>query len=828
MSDPTSAVPNDSSEPSAGEAGHGADRRAEDDAPFARFVLWCAGANPSHLREKAERRWYHSLGVSVIFTALVAGASAYVLAMASFDPAWQVLTAIAVFWALLVFNLDRLIVSRVLGIPTFWNKVGLFVSRFALATFVALTMAVGIELLVFSPEIEQRIVELNVEDQQRAERETRTRAEAEYAIHLGAPGLQEDQLDRAVKAAEVARQDADRRVKCETQPAPDCESGTGVPGVGAEALEAAAASALATDRLAEAQAAYDNYAVIARPTTLTAAELETCGYPAQVSLTRQQEDSCKAQQLVEARVQELASAVTPNTDGMIRRLVALSDLAGGEHGAAVVWGRVLIFGIAFMVDLVPLSAKLFGGATGHDMRARRDSIAASNEYLRELNTSVRKEPHFLDKTRRTNTLLRALGFAPDYDDAAAEKRANHYGELFERQREIQKSYWGTVPPARFRAAKNSKDGAIEDEYHQGASDAGYATDGEDTPTRRSGTRRESFSESNPVHPPEQTLRKGRVLKTKKGVEYIIEKSLQTRMGTGNELWFCRKSGVEDAYYVAKVSDERGHRALKRDSIVSQFSSPYVIHLDSGSSVDRDDETGLYFIVMPYYSDGDLTRYQKKCNRRIPLPIALNITEQLLEGLGDAHGSGAIHCDIKPANILLDLSNGDSSPKIVITDFGASKMMEEHGKYGVTNAFNGTREYAPVEQIVPGSRFGSRSYATDLWSVAAVLYMMLVNLKPRAQLEQELELNPAIPRTDDGKVNFESYQYQQWLVDEMAEIPRLDAVDPTIPRPIADLVALWLSKDPAERAPGFDLFRKNDRSVMDDALERLQNARVMSR
>ncbi|WP_458683195.1 DUF4407 domain-containing protein [Prescottella equi] len=783
-----------------------ADTRDESPAsgnPGGQFLLWCAGANPKHLHEIAERRWYHSLGASVIFTAVVAGASAYVLMLVCFELSWQTMAAISVAWAMVVFNLDRLIVSRVLGRPSFWNKTGLFLSRFVLVIGVALMMAVGVEMIIFSPEIGQKIIELNVEAQAQREAEARRQAETEFAAQLAAPGKQAETLKLAVSEATTARNDADRREKCESDPKPElnCQSGTGDRGPGNRTDDAALAVNNAQAHLESVTAAYNDYAIDARPTGLNEAELEACGHPAGALLTRQQEQECAARQRVEARVQEVVDTTDAQNDkGMIRRLAALAEVARDKHGFWVTALRILIFIVVASIDLIPLSAKLFGGTTGHDMRARRDFITASDEYMADFNAAKRKEPHFLDKTRATHRVRKALGFAPDYDEAAAKARSDHYAALFERQGEILKASW--PQPTRSEQVNGHP---LADPEEQTASQTAPTTPNPHTPVYQG-----------------EGLYAGKVLTAKNGAEFRLGNPL-SRANTNdvNQLWRCKRiDRDDDRDYLAKCCTRKGHRGLVRDAVVAQLSSPRVIKIVSGPSVAEDLDSGYYFIVMPYFEDGDLDAFQKRFRAfgyRVPLSIALSVTRQMLEGLGDVHESGAVHCDIKPQNILLDLSNGDANPEIVITDFGAMKLMKDHHRAEATQVFGGTEPYAAPEQLLTNKDiYGRRAHATDLWAVGAVLFKMLTNFRPRDLLAGK----PEWAQGDD--------KYKQWL-REAPEVPRLDELDPSIPEPIADIVARWLSKEPRSRvSEGLDIEAQNSRAVMDDALAQLDEAMVMSR
>ena len=74
-----------------------------------------------------------------------------------------------------------------------------------------------------------------------------------------------------------------------------------------------------------------------------------------------------------------------------------------------------------------------------------------------------------------------------------------------------------------------------------------------------------------------------------------------------------------------------------------------------------------------------------------LELALPLIVQIARGLGAAHQAGVIHCDIKPANILLGRDG-----VIKVTDFGiARSAIQAAGT--VTGTF-GTPGYLPPEAL----------------------------------------------------------------------------------------------------------------------------------
>ena len=129
------------------------------------------------------------------------------------------------------------------------------------------------------------------------------------------------------------------------------------------------------------------------------------------------------------------------------------------------------------------------------------------------------------------------------------------------------------------------------------------------------------------------------------------------------------------------------------------------------------EEGQIFIVMAYYEGETL----KKKIERGPLKIgdALDIANQVAQGLTKAHEHGITHRDIKPANIMI---TADGVPKVV--DFGLAKLS---GRTMLTKTGStlGTAAYMSPEQ----ARGEPADHRTDIWSLGVVLYEMLTGKRP---------------------------------------------------------------------------------------------------
>lgn len=125
-----------------------------------RFFVLCSGADTSILNScsNGEQNKYAGIGATVFFTAVMAFiASAYAL-YTVFD---NVYTAIffGILWGLLIFNLDRFIVSTIRKRDSFWNEFLQATPRIILAVIIAVVISKPLEMKIFEKEINQVLLE---------------------------------------------------------------------------------------------------------------------------------------------------------------------------------------------------------------------------------------------------------------------------------------------------------------------------------------------------------------------------------------------------------------------------------------------------------------------------------------------------------------------------------------------------------------------------------------------------------------------------------------------------------------------------------------------
>jgi hypothetical protein len=194
-----------------------------------------------------------------------------------------------------------------------------------------------------------------------------------------------------------------------------------------------------------------------------------------------------------------------------------------------------------------------------------------------------------------------------------------------------------------------------------------------------------------------------------------------------------------------------------------------------------------YYVMEYVENGSLEAYLQ---RRGVLPIgqAVEIFRDVAVGLSRAHGKGVLHCDLKPANILLDQ---DNKPRLA--DFGQSRLTDEQ-----TPAL-GTLFYMAPEQAdlqsVPDARW-------DVYALGALLHCMLTGNPPHRTDQCVSQIDSASDLTE----RLRHYREIIRCAPANTEVRQTPGID----RPLLEIIDRCLAVDPERRYP-------NVQSVI-DALE----------
>ena len=152
--------------------------------------------------------------------------------------------------------------------------------------------------------------------------------------------------------------------------------------------------------------------------------------------------------------------------------------------------------------------------------------------------------------------------------------------------------------------------------------------------------------------------------------------------------------------------------LREARIASQLRDPRIVTIHQ---VDRVGDHNL--IVMELVSGVNLR--QRLQTKSLEMSEALRIAISVVEALRAAHQIGIIHCDIKPENVMIDVSGA-----VKVLDFGLARFdlainQEEE------RTFRGTPEYTSPEQRL-GWKVDARS---DIYSFGVMLHEMVAGIRP---------------------------------------------------------------------------------------------------
>ncbi|CAH8362674.1 unnamed protein product [Eruca vesicaria subsp. sativa] len=211
------------------------------------------------------------------------------------------------------------------------------------------------------------------------------------------------------------------------------------------------------------------------------------------------------------------------------------------------------------------------------------------------------------------------------------------------------------------------------------------------------------------------------------------------------------------YAAAKTSDEKHADSLYREfQILSELKGcPRIVQCYGTKVQERLNEKRCleYKFHMEYAPGGSLRSFVNHFkDNKLPDALIRDFTRMLLEGLAIIHGHGYVHCDLKPANILVFPScvykNGAwrSSHELKISDFGLSRRDGDTSWWQPHRLYAGTPIYMSPESI----SHGETGKGLDLWSLGCVVLEMYTGKRPWWHKEYKLEdlkncHAPLIPR-----------------------------------------------------------------------------------
>jgi serine/threonine protein kinase len=218
---------------------------------------------------------------------------------------------------------------------------------------------------------------------------------------------------------------------------------------------------------------------------------------------------------------------------------------------------------------------------------------------------------------------------------------------------------------------------------------------------------------------------------------------------------------------ALVDDPAFHERFQREwRLLALIDHPHVIPAYEAGEVD-----GRLFVSMRWVQGPNLAEMLTG-TVGLELARAVAIVGQVAAALEAVHGSGLVHRDVKPANVLIE-ARGERDHAF-LSDLGITKRIDAGDSITATGGWMGTLDYAAPEQLAAGPL----DARTDIYSLGCVLFEALTGRVP-------------YPR-DSPMAKLSAHLHDP--------VPSASDLHPGIPPTMDAVIARAMAKDPAARYP----------------------------
>lgn len=206
---------------------------------------------------------------------------------------------------------------------------------------------------------------------------------------------------------------------------------------------------------------------------------------------------------------------------------------------------------------------------------------------------------------------------------------------------------------------------------------------------------------------------GRTLAERYRVDGLLARGGMARVYRARDARLDRDVAVKILSPPFADDPEFSERFLAEARAAASLSHPSLVHVyDSGS------DGAAHFIVMELLDRHRSLRQELDTRGRLPRDEVLRVGSELLAGLRVVHDRGLVHCDVKPANVML----GPGPAKLIDFGIARSPHAATDGETSIGSLHFMSPEQLHGETLTP---------ASDLFSLAVVLYEALTGKVPFA-------------------------------------------------------------------------------------------------
>lgn len=206
------------------------------------------------------------------------------------------------------------------------------------------------------------------------------------------------------------------------------------------------------------------------------------------------------------------------------------------------------------------------------------------------------------------------------------------------------------------------------------------------------------------------------------------------------------------------------RFVREGRALARIRHPNIVQVFDAGEAD-----GRVYIAMELVEGRSLTDVLRE-RGRFSLAEVVQVTDQVAGALAAVHEHNLVHCDVKPANILLE--HGDQ--RAVLLDLGVARTIDDSAATG-NGSLLGTPAFMAPEQVEPGKRVSPQ---TDLYQLGATVFTILA-----------------------GEPPFSGEPAQVIYSVVHREPPELADLQPGLGPGVSALIAQSLAKEPRDRPRG---------------------------
>lgn len=240
---------------------------------------------------------------------------------------------------------------------------------------------------------------------------------------------------------------------------------------------------------------------------------------------------------------------------------------------------------------------------------------------------------------------------------------------------------------------------------------------------------------------------------------VVYKVMDTVRAVPLAMKLLREDFAEDVVFLRRFQREAQNLA--------RLQHPHIVR-----SYGLEREGDYSFMLMDYVDGTTLRKEIFRAKAPLDPHRTLEIMRPVCSALHYAHQMGIIHCDVKPANIMIDTGG-----RVLVTDFGIARMSDAATS---TMVGAGTPAYMSPEQIMGADP----TPETDIYALGAVMFEMMTGGERPFTGERSNQTGTTAEQVRWEKMNLDAPSPKKW--------------NPALTDDLEAIILRCLHKEPAER------------------------------